>query len=74
MPDPFTPDRPDGRWVDGQGLEENGGLDRALKRIFGVHLHNRWDRLFPQDGWVDRLLLRRYEQRLRDKGAMKDEW
>ena len=74
VPDPFTPDRADGRWVDGQGLEENGGLDQALKRIFGVHLHNRWDRLFPQDGWVDRLLLRRYDQRLRDKGAMKDEW
>ena len=74
VPDPFTPDRADGQWVDGHGLEENGGLDQTLTKIFGVHLHNRWDRLFLEDGWVDRLLLRKYDQRLREKGVMRGEW
>lgn len=65
VPDPFKPDRPDGQWTGGHGVEENGGLDRALKKIFAVHLHNRWDRPFPRGGWVERLLLKRYEDELR---------
>ncbi|KAI6148636.1 glycosyltransferase family 32 protein [Pisolithus tinctorius] len=73
VPDPFTPDRSDGRWTDGYGLEENGGLDRVLKKIFAVHLHNRWDRPFPQNGWVDRLLLRRYDQQLWEMGIRDEE-
>ncbi|KAI6029682.1 glycosyltransferase family 32 protein [Pisolithus microcarpus] len=68
VPDPFKPDRSDGQWTNGYGLEENGGLDQVLKRIFAVHLHNRWDRPFPQNGWVERLLLRRYDQRLMEMG------
>ncbi|KAI6116248.1 hypothetical protein F5141DRAFT_655108 [Pisolithus sp. B1] len=68
VPDPFKPDRSDGQWTNGYGLEENGGLDQVLKRIFAVHLHNRWDRPFPQNGWVERLLLRRYDQRLKEIG------
>ncbi|KIJ61871.1 hypothetical protein HYDPIDRAFT_30939 [Hydnomerulius pinastri MD-312] len=67
VPDPFTPDRSDGHWVEGYGLEEGGGLDRTLQHIFAVHLHNRWDKEFPNDGWVDRLLLKRYDLRLREK-------
>lgn len=64
VPDPFLPDRADGHWVEGYGLEEGGGLDRALNKIFAVHLHNRWDKPFPKGGWVDRLLLRRHEEAL----------
>jgi hypothetical protein len=48
----------------GLGLEEGGGLDEVLGKIFGVHLHNQWERGFPVGGWVERLLLRRYEQKL----------
>ncbi|KAH7887059.1 glycosyltransferase family 32 protein [Phlebopus sp. FC_14] len=74
VPDPFKPDRADGQWAGGHGLEEGGGLDRALQQIFAVHLHNRWDKEFPKGGWVDRLLLTRYEERLREKVVLdKDE-
>ena len=68
LPDPFEPDRRDGRWVMGMGMEEGGGLDDTLDRVFAVHLHNRWERPFPVGGWVDRLLLRRYERRLETMG------
>ncbi|KAG2156858.1 glycosyltransferase family 32 protein [Suillus bovinus] len=66
-PEPFEPDRIDGKWTGrpGEGLEEGGALDRALGKIFAVHLHNRWDQAFPKGGWVDRLLLRRHEEELK---------
>ncbi|KAG9313617.1 glycosyltransferase family 32 protein [Chiua virens] len=64
VPDPFKPDRADGQWAEGYGLEEGGGLDAALHKIFAVHLHNRWDKSFPRGGWVERLLIRRYEEAL----------
>lgn len=69
VPDPFEPDRRDGKWTGrrGEGLEEGGALDRALGKIVAVHLHNRWDRVFPKDGWVDRLLLKRHEEELERK-------
>ncbi|KAH7912178.1 glycosyltransferase family 32 protein [Hygrophoropsis aurantiaca] len=68
VPDPFVPDRKDGRWADapkGQGIEEGGRLSWALSKIFTVHLHNRWDKGFPKDGWVERLLLRKYDEKLK---------
>ncbi|EIN08383.1 hypothetical protein PUNSTDRAFT_126451 [Punctularia strigosozonata HHB-11173 SS5] len=43
---------------------EGGRLDTALGRVFGVHLHNQWEKVFPKDGWVERLLLKRYEEKL----------
>ncbi|KAJ3932440.1 MAG: hypothetical protein NXY57DRAFT_1002891 [Lentinula lateritia] len=36
-------------------------LARALSQIFGIHLHNQWEKNFPEKGWVERLLLQRYE-------------
>jgi len=64
LPDPFTPDPSDGSWTFGLGREEGGGLDQALQRVFGVHLHNQWEKQYPQDGWVERLLLRRYDKKV----------
>jgi len=64
LPDPFVPDNSKGRWTLGLGLEEGGGLDRALGKVFGVHLHNQWEKQFPPGGWVERLLLAKYEQKL----------
>lgn len=58
LPDPFAPDTAAGRWA----LAEGGGLDAVLGKVFGVHLHNQWERAFPAGGWVERLLLRRYER------------
>ena len=76
VPQPFKPDRRDGKWTGrrGQGLEEGGALDRALAKIFAVHLHNGWDRTLPKGGWVDRLLLKRHaeevERRVRVDGEL----
>jgi hypothetical protein len=64
LPDPFAPDNRAGMWTMGLGLEEGGGLDDVLGKVFGVHLHNQWEKSFPRGGWVDRLLLRRYDQKL----------
>jgi len=64
LPDPFELDPSDGRWTEGLTRAEGGGLDRKLSNVFTVHLHNQWDKNFPTGGWVDRLLLGRYEKKL----------
>ncbi|KAI9507906.1 glycosyltransferase family 32 protein [Russula earlei] len=64
LPDPFDPDPSDGHWTGGLTRADGGGLDRKLGKVFAVHLHNRWEKNFPPGGWVDRLLLRRYEKKL----------
>ena len=53
----------DGRRV--MSMEEGGLLDDVLQhKVFSVHLHNQWEKTFPDNGWVDRLLLRRYDGKL----------
>ncbi|PBK71423.1 glycosyltransferase family 32 protein [Armillaria solidipes] len=64
LPDPFVADDAKGKWTMGLGMEEGGPLDKALGNVFGLHLHNQWDKAFPKDGWVDRLLLQRYDRKL----------
>lgn len=65
LPDPFKADPQNGMWSMGWGREEGGGLDRVLGRVFSVHLHNQWEKPYPKGGWVERLLLKRYDERLR---------
>ncbi|KAH8828914.1 glycosyltransferase family 32 protein [Flagelloscypha sp. PMI_526] len=66
LPDPFEKDHASGMWTGGISLDKGGGLDRTLKeKIFSVHLHNQWEKVFPTGGWVDRLLLQRYDDALR---------
>ncbi|KDR80276.1 hypothetical protein GALMADRAFT_242613 [Galerina marginata CBS 339.88] len=67
LPDPFQPDNKLGKWTMGLGLEEGGGLDKTLQKVFGVHLHNQWEKPYPSNGWVERLLLRRYDEKLRSR-------
>ncbi|KAJ7982785.1 glycosyltransferase family 32 protein [Mycena polygramma] len=66
LPDPFVPDDVRGNrmgvWNGGMG--ERGKLDGALQKIFGVHLHNQWEKAYPEGGWVERLLLKGYDSRL----------
>lgn len=62
LPDPFVPDHKSGKWTMGLGLEKGSGLDQVLHKIFAVHLHNQWEKEFPQDGWVSRLLLTRFDE------------
>jgi hypothetical protein len=68
LPDPFKPDPSNGHWTGGLTRAEDGGLDRKLSNVFALHLHNQWDKNFPPGGWVDRLLLRRYENKLAEEG------
>lgn len=67
LPDPFEPDRSSGTWTMGLGLEAGGGLDQTLSKVFSVHLHNQWEKAFPKGGWVERLLLVRYEEKLKER-------
>jgi len=63
LPDPFIKDDPSGLWTGGLTIENGGGLDKVLEnKVFGVHLHNQWEKAFPPGGWVDRLLLKRYDR------------
>ncbi|KIJ15933.1 hypothetical protein PAXINDRAFT_76795 [Paxillus involutus ATCC 200175] len=71
LPDPFEPDKSSGKWTMGLGLEEGGGLDETLGKVFSLHLHNQWEKEFPKGGWVERLLLKRYEQKLGGRGNGK---
>lgn len=74
LPDPFVPDPRNGRWplrgpsyVDPSGkapFAMGGLLDQTLHKTFSVHLHNQWQKKFPKGGWVRRLLLERYDQKL----------
>ncbi|KAI0370565.1 hypothetical protein BV20DRAFT_966472 [Pilatotrama ljubarskyi] len=64
LPDPFAPDPADGRWTMGYGRELGGELDQALGKVFAVHLHNQWEKPYPKGGWVERLLLQRYDERI----------
>ena len=64
LPDPFIPDPSDGRWTMGYGREKGGGLDGVLKKVFSLHLHNQWEKPYPSGGWVERLLLRKYEREI----------
>ncbi|KAA1472531.1 glycosyltransferase family 32 protein [Dentipellis sp. KUC8613] len=64
LPDPFVPDPSDKHWTGGLTREADGGLDQKLRKVFAVHLHNQWEKDFPEDGWVRRLLLGRYEGKL----------
>lgn len=71
LPDPFTKDR--GTWAAGLGMFEGGPLDVALSKIFSVHLHNQWNKAFPRGGWVERLLLKRYNRALGVELSYSDE-
>jgi Glycosyltransferase sugar-binding region containing DXD motif len=62
LPDPFKEDPRSWR---SQSLQEGGVLNEVLGKVFAVHLHNHWESDFPIGGWVDRLLLRRYDSTLK---------
>lgn len=62
IPDPFAADPK--TWGSGRSLRDGGELDQTLSKVFVVHLHNRWEMKFPRGGWVERLLLMKFERRL----------
>ena len=45
-------------------LLEGGALDQRLQKVFAVHLRDRGKGEFPSRGWVQRLLIERYDRRL----------
>lgn len=61
--------RLDNRLPDSFGKSESGwGKGRAeelrtkVESVFAVHLHNQWDKEFPQKGWVRTLILSKVEE------------
>ena len=62
LPDPFGKDKD--TWAGTRGMHEGSTLDITLGKIFSVHLHNQWHKSFPRGGWVERLLLKRYDRAL----------
>ncbi|KAL5523208.1 hypothetical protein ACEPAF_1475 [Sanghuangporus sanghuang] len=62
LPDPFARDTE--YWAGMRGMHEGGPLDQVLGKVFSVHLHNQWHKSFPRGGWVERLLLKRYDRAL----------
>jgi hypothetical protein len=57
IPDPFVQDGK--TWADGLGFQ---ALEKTLDKVFSVHLHNQWEKTFPPAGWVDRMLLAKYQR------------
>lgn len=70
IPDPFVPDaagsKGGGRWGVATRIDEAGGIQNVLDKVFSVHLHNQWHKEFPKGGWVERLLLNKYQRTLDD--------
>ncbi|BGP16031.1 hypothetical protein JCM10213_004811 [Rhodosporidiobolus nylandii] len=60
LPDPFGEARKEKRW--GQGRRED--LERKVRNVWAVHLHNRWDKGFPIGGWVDEMILKPVAERV----------
>jgi hypothetical protein len=65
---PCPPPRPrargGGHSVGADASRRAGLLDIALGRVFGVHLHNQCEKAFPKGGWIECLLLDRYDKML----------
>jgi hypothetical protein len=52
LPDPFEKD--DG-WI--KSKEGETELKYKLESIFAVHLHNQWEKAFPKNGWMQKLVV-----------------
>lgn len=59
LPDPFA--RKDTSW--GKGRMED--LKSKVESVFAVHLHGKWTKDFPKDGWVKRFILDGVNARIR---------
>lgn len=73
FPDPFKSDPAKwaGRAWDGIGDFGRSGreiFEEKLGFVFGIHLHNQWQKPFPKGAWMDRLTIQHREkvQRLKD--------
>jgi hypothetical protein len=79
FPDPFSPDPKywEGRRFDGKGEVGKSGrelLEERIGQIWTIHLHNQWNKKFPDGGWMDQLFERYHTKldmigRAREKAA-----
>ena len=61
LPDPFAdPSRAERRWGPGRWDD----VRTKVTSVWAVHLHNRWDKTFPEGGWVDEMVLKPIEERV----------
>ncbi|GJN89210.1 hypothetical protein Rhopal_002189-T1 [Rhodotorula paludigena] len=54
LPDPFGERGAEKRW--GRGRWED--VQSKVRSVWAVHLHNRWDKTFPEKGWVDQMIVK----------------
>ncbi|KAH9979746.1 hypothetical protein BJV74DRAFT_719285, partial [Russula compacta] len=65
LPDPLKPDgHEEGAWAAVAMAAAGGALAQRLHKVFAVHLRDRGKGEFPSRGWVQRLLIERYDRRL----------
>lgn len=72
LPNPFGnggsgTERWDRLW--GKGRVEN--LKRKVDSMWGVHLHNQWDKKFPKGGWIRELIITKIDEKVRVYRATK---
>ena len=46
------------------GKEQWEEVERRVKGVFAVHLHNQWEKSFAEGGWVRRMLVQDWDTRL----------
>jgi hypothetical protein len=61
LPDPFDGSIDKRKW--GKGRWEN--LGQKLENVWAVHLHNRWDKAFPKNGYIQEFVLKPIEEKKR---------
>ncbi|BGP55224.1 hypothetical protein JCM8202_003771 [Rhodotorula sphaerocarpa] len=54
LPDPFGDAAAERRW--GPGRRDD--LRSKVENVWAVHLHNQWDKSFPEGGWVDEMIVK----------------
>ncbi|GAA5907685.1 uncharacterized protein JCM6883_001859 [Sporobolomyces salmoneus] len=54
LPDPFGEKKAEKKWGKGRWEE----LEDKVGKVWAIHLHNRWDKGFPEGGYVDEMVLK----------------
>ncbi|SCV74068.1 BQ2448_6500 [Microbotryum intermedium] len=55
LPDPFASAHEETKW----SAHRRELLEKKVRNVWAVHLHNQWEKGFHPDGWVDRLIMSR---------------
>lgn len=62
LPDPFASVEEESRWK--WSRKRWAQVEKRLQGVFSIHLHNQWDKSFPETGWVRRLFVDQWVKEL----------